>query len=758
MRIRTTSLLLMGFLFSLGEPTAAQDYGYLLTEGDLATIWWAEGAYKVMKDDPVPAETAQQVTLQSASREYEPFLLVIRPKRRMENVRILAEPLQSSSNHTIESNRISISHVEYVKVTVPTDDYGSVGEWPDPLPPYEGPFTLYPGANQPLWITVYVPPETPGGTYQGRIVIETGSWRQEIPLRLEVWDFSLPEETRIRSSFGLSAGGINWDTDNNLVKRYHNLETPEEARQVYDLYMQNFKEHRVCPTFPMSLYPMKLKIHGVYWKGGEFVSSPVHSGKRALKVVDNTVSANIGAHYENRIAVDPAKEYKISWYARSPEGKQTYTVLVECLNQEGSVLYGSSVLKVFEGTKDWQQADMEVNISDPRAEEVAVTLFPAFRDQAGSFTGTMFFDNLRFELSPSGQNLFEAGDFEMDSSQMSVQVDFAEFDKGARKYLDALKFNSFNLSLEGLGGGTFYSQRQGILGGFRQDTPEYQILLKSYLSQVERHLEENGWLGKEYVYWFDEPHTEHYPFVRKGMKDIREAAPRLTRFITEHRPGPDIMDVSEISCTIFHRIEPKIVADLKKQGREFWSYLCTGPKAPWVTLFIDHPAINLRMWLWMSFQYQLEGILVWSSNYWTSDTTFPEDSLQNPWEDPMAYRSGYGTPFGQVNYWGNGDGRFLYPPNRDVNNDNTKYLSGPVNSIRWEILREGIEDFEYLWLLRDTLEKANPAQAELVQSARKLLDIPDTVFSDGETYTKDPKVLLEYRSRVASVLEDLLNR
>jgi len=364
---------------------------------------------------------------------------------------------------------------------------------------------------------------------------------------------------------------------------------------------------------------------------------------------------------------------------------------------------------------------------------------------------------VRLETLTSGRNLIEAGDFEMDLDQMSVHVDFTEFDTGARKYLDELGFNSFNLNLQGLGGGTFHAQYEGIFGGFRQGTPEYEHLLGEYLGQVERHLDENGWLGKEYVYWFDEPHPEHYPFVRRGMNNIHKAAPRLTRFITEHRPGPDIMDVSEISCTIFHRVDPKIVAQLSKQGRQFWSYLCTGPKAPWVTLFIDHPAINLRMWLWMSFHYRLEGILVWSSSYWTSNTTFPPESRQNPWEAPMAYRQGYGTPFGQVNYWGNGDGRFLYPPNRDVNNDTKKYLVGPVNSVRWEILRDGIEDYEYLWLLRDAIDQAGSTRPELTESARKLLEIPEEIFSDGQTYTKDPQKLLEYRRKVAAVLEQLLN-
>jgi hypothetical protein len=29
----------------------AQEYGYRLAEDSVAAVWWAEGAYKVMKDD-----------------------------------------------------------------------------------------------------------------------------------------------------------------------------------------------------------------------------------------------------------------------------------------------------------------------------------------------------------------------------------------------------------------------------------------------------------------------------------------------------------------------------------------------------------------------------------------------------------------------------------------------------------------------------------------------------------------------------------
>ena len=86
-----------------------------------------------------------------------------------------------------------------------------------------------------------------------------------------------------------------------------------------------------------------------------------------------------------------------------------------------------------------------------------------------------------------------------------------------------------------------------------------------------------------------------------------------------------------------------------------------------------------------------------------SSSVAAEPTIQNPWQDPMGYVSGYGRPAGSIAYWGNGDGRFLYPPNRDAGQDKREFIEGPVSSIRWEMLREGLEDYEYFWLLRDRI-------------------------------------------------------
>jgi hypothetical protein len=736
-------------LILLISTTYSQEYGYLLAEDGPLTVWWAEGAYKVMKDDPPPRTRSSGIQIACARNEYEPFILILRPKQRTDGIRVDIGSLIGPGESEISNSHISICHVAYVKVAVPTDEAGKAGDWPDPLPPYDGPFDAGPDENRALWITVFVSPEVRAGEYNGVLTLCSAAWKKEIPLVVKVWDFALPQRPSIRSSFGLSIADI-W--------RYHNLESKEQIEKVADLYYQNLRDHRVAPTSPLDLYPMKVKINGIGWSGGEFVTDIVHAGRRALKIEDSSVSANTEAVYAERMAVEPDTPYELSWQARTGTISHNYTVLVQSHDFRGDFLPSLNVLKIYEGSPEWKLERLDIKGLPAGVQTVSLHFLPTFRDEVGSFTGTAYFDDIVFRRNGSDANLLPGGDMEMDVEDMTVAVDFGEFDRGAGRYLDELGFNAFNLHLEGLGSGSFYSQQQGVFGGFRQGTREYDRLLSQYLSIVENHLAEKGWLGKEYIYWFDEPDPENYPFVRDGMMAIRRAAPRLTRFITEHRPGPDIMDVSEIGCTIFHRVDPRVVAELSSRGREFWSYLCTAPKAPWVTLFTDHPAVNLRLWLWMSYSFGLRGILVWRADYWNSPTVFPEDRVQNPWEDPMSYTVGYGTPYGQVNDWGNGDGRFLYPPNRNPNERKKEYLCGPVNSVRWEILREGIEDYEYFRLLEEAVRQASPAREGLAKRGEALLRIPGRVFTSGREYAKDPRVLLGHRRRIAELLEKLVEK
>jgi hypothetical protein len=215
----------------------------------------------------------------------------------------------------------------------------------------------------------------------------------------------------------------------------------------------------------------------------------------------------------------------------------------------------------------------------------------------------------------------------------------------------------------------------------------------------------------------------------------------------------------DIWCPVSFNYNHEAAEKRRAQGERVWWYVCCGPKAPYCTLFIDHPATELRVWLWQTWQRKIVGTLVWSTNWWTSPTAFP-DKPQNPYEDPMGYVSGYGVPQGTKQYWGNGDGRFIYPPEAAA----APGLSGPgpviappVSSIRWEMLREGIEDYEYLYLLRELLAtKRTSLPAEQVSRYETLLEVPESITKDMTTFAKDPAPIYGRRAAAAEAIERLM--
>ena len=341
--------------------------------------------------------------------------------------------------------------------------------------------------------------------------------------------------------------------------------------------------------------------------------------------------------------------------------------------------------------------------------------------------------------------------------QLEPVFDWTAWDAGMERGIDYYKFNSFRLSIPGLGGGTFHSRREPELLGFKEDTPQYKAAFKAYCHEVQEHLRQKGWLDEAYVYWFDEPAPKDYEFVMNGFNKLKEAAPDITRMLTE-QVDPNLVGGPNIWCAVSNNYKHEAAEERRKHGEKFWWYVCTGPKAPYCTLFIDHPGTELRVWLWQTWQRKIDGILVWQSNYWTSSAAYPDPNQpQNPYKDPMGWRSGYSTPDGDKKPWGNGDGRFIYPPQAAADaNPPAPVVDGPVDSIRWEMLRDGIEDYEYLTMLKGLLEaKKDKLSAGQQKEYAALLEVPKEITSDMTTFTKDSAPIEARRDRVARAIVQL---
>ena len=221
------------------------------------------------------------------------------------------------------------------------------------------------------------------------------------------------------------------------------------------------------------------------------------------------------------------------------------------------------------------------------------------------------------------------------------------------------------------------------------------------------------------------------------------------------QPEPQLYGFPDIWCMLSDYLVPEVCAQRKQKGEEIWWYVCTHPRAPYVGAFIDHPGTDLRVWLWQSFKYGVDGILFWSVTYSHSPTAYP-DSVQNPYLDPMSWTVGYGLPKGAKVPWGNGDGRFFYPPISCKNGEKAEASEEIVGSMRLEILRDGIEDYEYLCILRRLIgQKSAKLSTAEIAYFNALLEVPDSITRSMTEYTFDATPIEKRRMKIARAIEKL---
>ena len=335
-----------------------------------------------------------------------------------------------------------------------------------------------------------------------------------------------------------------------------------------------------------------------------------------------------------------------------------------------------------------------------------------------------------------------------DLSKLNPVFDFAKWDEEMSHAFATYHFNSFRVGGGlGLGGGDSNNRHEPDIAGFKEGTPAYDLMLEKLLKGFEAHLREKGWLDKAIVYCFDEPPVNDNSFVMNGFAKLKRHAPALRRFLTSPVRA-DLVGGPQIWCPIAPDLHAECADARRAAGDEFWWYVCTGPKPPYPGLFTDNPGVDLRVWLWQGWDEDIKGVLVWTTNLWNSKSKYSDpEHPQNPYEDPMGW-----DPRGRP--WGNGDGRFFYPPLASVQGDGKgPIFDAPVGSIRGEMLRDGIEDYEYFVMLKRLLaEKGSRLAAEERNELAALLKVPQEVSRSLTDYNHDPAAMEAHRVRLARAI------
>jgi hypothetical protein len=274
----------------------------------------------------------------------------------------------------------------------------------------------------------------------------------------------------------------------------------------------------------------------------------------------------------------------------------------------------------------------------------------------------------------------------------------------------------------------------------------FNARVKSYLSQLHRYFERNGWLQKLVLNSpIDEPNTaQQYIDTRKWAELVHEAAPGVPFLVTES-PVPDRPEWGTLSGYANHfsvhgnrlnRLDVKqAIREEQSKGGEITWYISCDQVYPQPNYFIDAFAMDPVMIPWITWRYGMNGILYWSTTFWPQ--------TPDPWQDPVTFLSGFLCSNGYVL---NGEGSLIYPGSRTRRYTGQRDIDGPVSSIRLELLREGIEDYEYLWLLKSLGDE------EFANEAVKSMVV------DVSTFSRNVAELFSLRTRMAERIETLSKR
>lgn len=318
----------------------------------------------------------------------------------------------------------------------------------------------------------------------------------------------------------------------------------------------------------------------------------------------------------------------------------------------------------------------------------------------------------------------------------TIAMDFTDYDLVMAKAFDA-GLSAFGLPLSaGDGGGymparmthTFFNEATGadealLLDPLKSDLTRQR--LTDWLQLFTTHLREKGWFERAIFYLWDEPNVQYTDTLLAVGRAVKAAVPDLPILIVES-PNPAWHEVADIYCPQvkwFGRpsIE-KELAELHALGKQMWWYNCGDP-APFPTYAIPHDAACARMSFLLMWKYHLTGNLYWAAG---AKGLTAEGTAENPGAD------------------GRGDGQLAY----------SATSAGIVPSLRLEMIRDGVEDYEYLWLLNDLVNRAKQ-QGKDVAPYEALLAIPSEVAVDASHYTRDPSVIETYRAALAKAIEEL---
>ena len=196
--IRATGLAVVGtipFLAEAAAPlpnsTVASNYFFTVHSNASSLIWVAPPTWRVMRDTAAPAAGGSGIDLYAARNEYEPVQVVTRATGAGTRSLSLGATWTGPSGNVIAA---TLHDVSYGATACATGD-------PDRLNPiaFGSAQTVCVNSNQAFWLTVFVPTNALPGVYSNTLTCGLPGLTTNFPIRVHVFNFTLPAETAFGS-------------------------------------------------------------------------------------------------------------------------------------------------------------------------------------------------------------------------------------------------------------------------------------------------------------------------------------------------------------------------------------------------------------------------------------------------------------------------------------------------------------------------------------------------------------------------------
>ncbi len=193
-------------------------------------------------------------------------------------------------------------------------------------------------------------------------------------------------------------------------------------------------------------------------------------------------------------------------------------------------------------------------------------------------------------------------------------------------------------------------------------TPEHEAFWGPFLEDFAKHLKKRGWLKDTYIAMDERGRAE----TKATVECVRKYAPGLKVTLAGNIKPSSFSDIAldSYAQSIGH-VDDAFVREIqtrRDEGKITMFYICCGPARP--NTFTQSPTAE-QVWLgYFAAAKDFDGMLRWAFANW------PRDPI-------------YDTGFGG---WPAGDTFLFYPGGR--------------SSVRWEMLRDGIEEYEKINQLR----------------------------------------------------------